>query len=325
MIVMVAIRQRPASSERSSRSTRRAELVVNRSISAPPAPRVLLSCTPLIDSPSSMVTLRSASSRWRWAVISRRIAATRRVSQMAGGSTTNETRVSRQDSATMATRVATTVVRLDAIEVAVEVTTACMPPMSLVIRDCTSPVRVRVKNAIDCRCRWAKTSVRSRCITSCPTRVEIQVCATPSTAVTAATAIMPTTSQTSRVRSRSGNARSITARSRKGEAIATIDDTTMIAVTTANCPRYAVNSRPIRRSETARAWDFSAALTVRGAPPRPSRWVWVVSKGSFFRPGVRASCCHRGWCSRSGVSRVRVMLRLPHHEVATATPATVFR
>ena len=26
-----------------------------------------------------------------------------------------------------------------------EVTTDCMPPMSLVIRDCTSPVRVRVK------------------------------------------------------------------------------------------------------------------------------------------------------------------------------------
>ena len=49
--------------------------------------------------------------------------------------------------------VATAVVRLDAIDVAVDVTTASMPPMSLVIRDCTSPVRVRVKNAIDWRCR----------------------------------------------------------------------------------------------------------------------------------------------------------------------------
>ena len=38
-------------------------------------------------------------------------------------------------------------VRLEAIEVAVEVTTFCMPPMSLVMRDCTSPPRVRVKNA----------------------------------------------------------------------------------------------------------------------------------------------------------------------------------
>ena len=53
----------------------------------------------------------------------------------------------------MATAVATAVVRLAAMEVAVEVTTDSMPPMSLVIRDWTSPVRVRVKNAMDCRCR----------------------------------------------------------------------------------------------------------------------------------------------------------------------------
>ena len=110
----------------------------------------------------------------------------------------------------MATAVATTVVRLDATAVAVEVTTDCMPPMSLVIRDCTSPVRVRVKNPSDCRWRWRKTSVRSWCMTSCPTRVEIQVCTTPRAAVTAATATMPRTSQTSSVRSRSGRARSIT-------------------------------------------------------------------------------------------------------------------
>ena len=57
----------------------------------------------------------------------------------------------------MATAVATAVVRLAAMEVAVEVTTDSMPPMSLVMRDWTSPVRVRVKNAIDCRCRWPKT------------------------------------------------------------------------------------------------------------------------------------------------------------------------
>ena len=41
------------------------------------------------------------------------------------------------------------------IEVAVEVTTLSTPPMSLAIRDCTSPVRVCVKNASDIRCRWA--------------------------------------------------------------------------------------------------------------------------------------------------------------------------
>ena len=122
-------------------------------------------------------------------------------------------------------------VRFEAIEVAVEVTTDSMPPMSLVMRDCTSPVRVRVKNAIDCRCRWVKTSVRSRCMTCWPTLVEIQVWTTPKADVTAATATMPTTSQTSSVRLRSGSARSMTARSRNGEAIATIDEATMIAVT----------------------------------------------------------------------------------------------
>ena len=72
---------------------------------------------------------------------------------MAGGITTSEIRESRHDRATMATAVATAVVRLEAMEVAVEVTTDSMPPMSLVIRDWTSPVRVRVKNAMDCRCR----------------------------------------------------------------------------------------------------------------------------------------------------------------------------
>ena len=35
-----------------------------------------------------------------------------------------------------------------------------MPPMSLVMRDCTSPVRVRVKKSMDWRCRWVNTSVR---------------------------------------------------------------------------------------------------------------------------------------------------------------------
>ena len=76
------------------------------------------------------------------------------------------------------------VVRLEAIEVAVEVTTDCMPPMSLVIRDCTSPVRVRVKKPTDWRCRWAKTSVRSPCMTCWPTVVLTQVWTTPSAAVT---------------------------------------------------------------------------------------------------------------------------------------------
>ena len=49
--------------------------------------------------------------------------------------TTSEMRESRHDRATIATAVAIAVVRLAAIEVAVEVTTDSMPPMSLVMRD----------------------------------------------------------------------------------------------------------------------------------------------------------------------------------------------
>ena len=49
---------------------------------------------------------------------------------------------------------AITVVTFWAIVVAVCVTTLSRPPMSFAIRDCTSPVRVRVKNASDIRCRW---------------------------------------------------------------------------------------------------------------------------------------------------------------------------
>ena len=68
----------------------------------------------------------------------------------------------------MPTMVAATVVTFDAIDVAVFVTTFCTPPMSFEILDCTSPVRVRVKNASDRRCRWRKTAARRSCITRWP-------------------------------------------------------------------------------------------------------------------------------------------------------------
>ena len=53
----------------------------------------------------------------------------------------------------MATTLAITVVRFPATDVAVDVTTSSTPPMSFASRDCTSPVRVRVKNASESRCR----------------------------------------------------------------------------------------------------------------------------------------------------------------------------
>ena len=231
------IRHRPANCDRSSRSISRVDDSVNRAMSAGPVPIVLASWIPLIDKPSSTVTFRFASSRCCCAVMARRIRATLRASSTEGGITTSEISDSCQDSAIIATDVATVVVRFEAIEVAVEVTTDSMPPMSLVMRDCTSPVRVRVKNAIDCRCRWVNTSTRSRAMICWPTFVLIKVWTTPSAAVTAATATMPSTSQTSRLTFLVGSAVSMTARSRNGEASPTTDDTAMIAVTTASCQR----------------------------------------------------------------------------------------
>ncbi len=151
--------------------------------------------------------------------------------------TTSEISESCGDKATMATAVAIAVVRLAAMEVAVEVTTDSMPPMSLVMRDCTSPVRVRVKKAIDCRCRWAKTLVRRPCMTCWPTLVLIQVWITPKAEVRAATATMPATSQTSSCTFLVGRAVSMTARSRNGEASPTMEEAMMMAVTIASCQR----------------------------------------------------------------------------------------
>ncbi len=79
MMLIEAIRQRPASWERNSRSMRRAEEAVNRWTRDGPVPIVLASWMPLIDSPSSTVTLRLASSRCCSVVMARRMRATLRL------------------------------------------------------------------------------------------------------------------------------------------------------------------------------------------------------------------------------------------------------
>ena len=73
---------------------------------------------------------------------------------MKKGSRQSEKIASCQLSRTIATTVATTVVTFCAIDVPVLVTTLSIPPMSLEIRDWTSPVRFRVKKASDIRWRW---------------------------------------------------------------------------------------------------------------------------------------------------------------------------
>ena len=77
----------------------------------------------------------------------------RRVMRTKIGRSANAATARRQSSRIIAAAVATTVVTFETIEVAVVVTTLWTPPMSFAIRDCTSPVRVRVKNASDSRWR----------------------------------------------------------------------------------------------------------------------------------------------------------------------------
>ena len=276
MICIVAIRQRPASCERISRSMRSVEVAVKRRWVASAAPRVLTSVMPLTVRVSSTWLCRSASRRWRRAVMSRRMRATRRVIHTAGGMTSSESSDRRGLRATIATAVATAVVTLLAIEVAVEVMTACMPLMSWVRRDCTSPLRVRVKKAIDCRWRWRNTSVRRPCMTRSPTAVVSQVCTTPSSWVTTVTASMPPTAQRSRLTSWWGRASSMTARSRKGEAIEMTEMATMIAVTRATDRRWGPKRARTRRIGTGDSASCSRSAGSIFSGPRPPRCRGVV-------------------------------------------------
>ena len=95
----------------------------------------------------------SAIVSWRVVVMRRRWAPTRRVRSTKNGRRPSENTARRQSRKNMAMTLAMTVVTLETIDVAVEVTTFCTPPMSLAMRDCTSPVRVRVKKASDRRWR----------------------------------------------------------------------------------------------------------------------------------------------------------------------------
>lgn len=152
-MVMTAIRQRPAMFDRTSRSTSRSDSSAKSAVRESERPIVRPSRMPLTDRDSVTVAAIAAICFWRRVVIFLRSLPTRRLIQTKTGSSASDTTVRRQSSASIATIVATTLVRLETSEVAVDVTVACMPPMSLAMRDCTSPVRVRVKKASDMRCR----------------------------------------------------------------------------------------------------------------------------------------------------------------------------
>ncbi len=216
MTCMVPMRHRPASWARSSRSISLDEVEAKRSALWLSAPRVLASLTPEADRPSSIWVLRSASAACCSPVTARLVRATCLVRSTAGGITMRVSRLSRQLNVAMAMAVAITVVRLEAIEVAVLLTTLLRPLTSLTIRLCTSPPRLRMKKPRDCRCRWVNTLVRSVCMTRWPRVAEIQVWRMPSTWVNTAMAIMAPTHHSSTGMSWVGIATSTISRIRNG-------------------------------------------------------------------------------------------------------------
>ena len=153
VVWMAAIIQRPVIRLRTSRSARRLDSLPKRSARSSERPIVLPSRMPDTDRDSCTIEDTSAREACSSSVTFRRWSPTRFVSQTNSGRSARAKTARRQSRSTMAPTVASTVVTFETTEVAVEVTTVSMPPMSLAIRLWTSPVRVRVKNASESRCR----------------------------------------------------------------------------------------------------------------------------------------------------------------------------
>ena len=201
--------------------------------------------------------------------IFRRSLPTRRVRSTNTGTSANANTDNSHERAIIPIIEAITVVTFDTIDVAVLVTTLCTPPMSFEIRDCTSPVRVRVKNASERRWRWRKTAVRRSCITRWPTWFERSVCHTPSTPVAIAIAIIPPAKSDSFVVSWATIACS-TPRRRNAGTTPTAAETRMRTSTADSRPRYPRKSPAIRR-RFARRTAGSAGRSGFSRTPRNPR------------------------------------------------------
>ena len=131
----------------------RSDSVAKRTARSSDRPIVLPSRIPETESDSWTIEETSASDACRSATTFLRWSPTRFVSQTKSGSSASANAARRQSSRIIAATVASTVVTFESTDVAVVVTTVSIPPMSFAIRLCTSPVRVRVKNASESRCR----------------------------------------------------------------------------------------------------------------------------------------------------------------------------
>ena len=148
-----AIIHRPVIRVRTSSSARRPDSRSKRSARSSVRPIVFPRRIPETESDSWTSDETSASDACRSAVTFFRCSPTRFVNHTKSGSSASANAASRQSSRSIATTVASTVVTFERTDVAVDVTTVSIPPMSFAMRLCTSPVRVRVKNASESRCR----------------------------------------------------------------------------------------------------------------------------------------------------------------------------
>ena len=226
--------------------------------------------------------------------IRRRSFPTRHVKRTKSGIKANANNASCQLRKSMPTIVAATVVTLDAIEVAVVVTTFWTPPMSFEILDCTSPVRVRVKNASESFWRWRKTAARRSCMTRCPTWFESSVWITPSTPVKTAIAIIPPAlKDNTRV-----SLRAIASSARLSRNAGTTPSAAERTISISTPPRrslYGANRRPIRLRFARR----TAGSAVRsGASAEPWKYMLIILS---VRPRARFAGSRRS----SRVGRVR--------------------
>ncbi len=244
--------QRPAVLARTSMSVSLRDCWAKLSVSERERPMVWPSMIPLTDSDSCTIEERSANCRCRSRVMTRRSSPTWRLTQTKAGRMIIDAIVSRQSSTAMAVVVAMTIVTSETSAVAVVVTVTCIPPMSWAMRDCTSPVRVRVKKASDMRWRWPYTEVRRSCMTSWPTLAETWVCQTLNELVEIETTIMPRASSDSSPVLPCGSAVSMISRIRNGLTRETRDEPATRNATNSRLLRYGRNSPRMRRFCTGR-------------------------------------------------------------------------
>ena len=171
------------------------------------------------------------------------------------------------------------------------------------MRDCTSPVRVRVKKANERRCRWRKTAARRSCITRCPTWFESSVWTTPRMPATIAITIIPAAlRETPRV-----SCAWIATRTRRSRNAGTTPRPALTTISPSSPEsrrQYGLKSCPIRRM-FARRTSGSRGRS-GGASPRSWKNIPIRDAPNARRALSRRACPrHRAPCRPASTSCAR--------------------